>query len=111
MLTKFVLAFGILAVAAASAGSIPTKSPIYKLTLTQPVVVAGTALKAGAYRVVVGEKTVTFTIDGESQTIPAKVEVNRTKYYSDEIQYDKDGNHVTISEIGVGGTKTRLLFQ
>jgi hypothetical protein len=110
MFTKFVVAFSVLALVAAMAGNVPVNGPTYKVTLTQPAVVMGTALKAGEYRLNVHAGTVTFAIDKESHAIPAKVEMNRSKYFVDQIQYDKDGDRIKISEICLGGTKTRLVF-
>ena len=110
MSTKFVLAFCILALVVAIAGNNPVKSPIAHVTLSQPAVVNGTALKAGDYRVIVNEGKVTFTIDKESREIPAKVETGQKKYDVNRVQYDVVGSQTTISEICLGGTKTRLLF-
>jgi hypothetical protein len=110
MLTKFVVAFSILALGAAVAGSIPVKGLNYKVTLSQPAVIQGTAFKAGEYRLNVNAGTVTFTLDKESHAIPAKVETNASKYLTDQVRYDQDGDKIKISEICVGGTKTRLVF-
>ena len=110
MLTKFFVAFSILALVAAMAGSIPVKGLNYKVTLSQPAVVMGTALKAGEYRLNVTDGKVTFTLDKESHAIPAKIETNGSKYFSDQVRYEQDGDKVKISEICLGGTKTRLVF-
>jgi hypothetical protein len=110
MLTKFVLSFVILALAAGMAGTVPAKTPTHKVTLTQSAVVVGTVLKAGEYRLNVNAGTVTFTLDKESQTIPAKVETNAIRYTTDQVQYEQDGNRLKISEICLSGTKTRLVF-
>jgi hypothetical protein len=110
MLTKFIVTFCILALVAAMAGTAPVKATTYKVTLTQPVVVRGTALKAGEYRLVVRAGTVTFTRDKESHEVPVKVETNGTKYFSDQVQYERDRDQVKISEICLGGTKVRLVF-
>ena len=110
MLTKFVVAFSILALVAAMAGTVPVKGPTHKVLLTQPALVGGTALKAGEYRLSVRNSTVTFTLGKDSHEIPAKVETNATKYFTDQVQYEKDRDQVKISEIGLGGTTTRLVF-
>jgi hypothetical protein len=110
MLTKLVVAFSILALVAAMAGTVPVKGPTHKVTLTQPAVVMGTSLKAGEYRLTVRPGVVTFTLDKESHDIPAKIETNTTKYFTDEVQYDRDHDQVRISEICLGGTTTRLVF-
>jgi hypothetical protein len=110
MSSKFVLAFCILALAAAIAGNNPVKSPIAHVTLSQPAVVNGTALKAGDYRLIINEGKVTFSIDKESREIPAKVETGQKKYDVNQVQYDVVGTQITISQICLGGTKTRLVF-
>jgi len=111
MLTKFVLAFSILALAIAVAGSIPAKGPTSHVILTEPVVLHGAALKAGEYRVVVGTDKVTFLMDKESNEIPAKVEVGDKKFSQNAVQYEHKGTQATISEICLGGTKTRVVFE
>ena len=110
MLTRFVIVFNILAVAAAIAGTVPTKLPSSHVTLTQPAVVSGTALKAGDYRVIVNTGKVTFVMDKELREIAATVETGAKKYDQNEIQYDHVGNQTTIREICLGGTKIRLVF-
>jgi hypothetical protein len=114
MLTKFVLVFGILALVASVAGTVPAKISTHKVTLTQPAVVLGTTLKAGEYRLNIsagtGAGTVTFTLGKESHTVPVKVETNKISYTTDQVQYDQDGDRIKISEICLGGTKTRLVF-
>ena len=110
MLTKLVVAFSILALVAAMAGTVPAKGTIHKVTLTQPAVIKGTALKAGEYRLTVRPGSVTFTLGKDSHEIPAKVETGTTKYFTDQVQYDRVHDQVTISEIGLGGTTTRLVF-
>jgi hypothetical protein len=47
MLTKLAIAFSILALSAAFAGTIPAKASASQVTLSEPAVVNGTALKAG----------------------------------------------------------------
>ena len=110
MLTKFIVAFSILALVAAIAGTVPVKGPTHKVLLTQPALVGGTALKAGEYRLSVRNGTVTFTLGKDTHEIPAKVETNGTKYFTDQVQYEKDRDQVKISEICLGGTTTRLVF-
>ena len=110
MLTKLIVAFSILALIAAMAGTVPVKGSTHKVLHTQPAVLGGTALKAGEYRLSVRPGVVTFTLNKESHEIPAKVETNGTKYFTDEVQYNRDHDQVRISEIGLGGTTTRLVF-
>jgi len=110
MLSKFIVAFSILALVAAVAGNIPAKAPTYRVTLTEAVVVHGTALKAGDYKVAVNADKVTFVMDKESREIPANVETGEKKYSENEIQYEQTGGQTTIKQICLGGSKTRLTF-
>jgi len=110
MLTKFLVAFSILALVAAIAGTVPAKGPTYNVTLTAPAVVKGAALKAGDYKVTVGADKVVFTLGKVSQEVPAKVETDASKHSENQIRFDQVGNQNTITEITLGGTKTRLVF-
>jgi hypothetical protein len=107
MLTKFVLTFAVLALVATFAGNLPATAHV---TLTQPAVVSGTALKAGDYRLLIGDAKVTFNLDKKSFDIPAKIETGSKKFDVNEVQYDTVGSQTTITEIDLGGTKTRLIF-
>jgi hypothetical protein len=110
MSAKFAVAFSILALVAASAGTVPTKGTTRQVILTESAVIKGTALKAGEYRVNVGDSKVIFTLNKESNEIPAKIETSEKKFDQNQVQYDHVGNQTTIKEICLGGTKTRLIF-
>jgi hypothetical protein len=110
MLTKLIVAFSILALAAAMAGTVPVKGLTHHVLLTQPALVGGTALKAGEYRITVRPGMITFTLGKDSHEIPAKIETNATKYFTDQVQFEKDRDQVKVSEICLGGTTTRLVF-
>ena len=109
-MTKFVFAFTILALVAAFAGNPTAKVPVAHVTLTKPAIINGTALKAGDYRLTIETNKVTFLIDKDSREIPAKVETVAKKYDTTEVQYDSVGSQDTITEIRLGGTKTKLRF-
>jgi hypothetical protein len=112
MLTKFVVAFGILALVAtvAVAGSIPAKGPTYQVTLTEAATVNGTALKAGDYRVTVNADKVTFVMNKVSNEFAAKVENGEKKFGTNQVQYQHVDKQTTIKEICLGGSKTKLIF-
>ena len=107
MLSKFVLAFSILALVAAFAGNLPATAHV---TLTQNAVISGTALRAGEYRVLIGDGKVTFNIEKQSFDIPAKIESAPKKFDINEVQYDTVNSKVVVRVITLGGTKTRLIF-
>lgn len=110
MLKKFVVAFAILALALAVAGTVPGMVGNYKITLLQPSVVKGNALKAGEYRLNVGADKVTIVNGKQSIEVPAKIESVDKKFDSTAIRYTEEGGKSSISEIRLGGTKTKLVF-
>jgi hypothetical protein len=97
---KKIAILGVLALGVASAES-------YRVKLLQPSVVRGTELKPGEYRVNVENDKATIT--GGSQTLeaPVKVENSDTKFTKTSVRYTDEK---TVSEIRVGGTKTKLVF-
>ena len=110
MLTKFVVVFTILAVVAAIAGTVPGQISERSVTLTTPVTLNGQALKAGVYKVTVLPNKVTFTMGKQSQDVPAKVETNTRKFDQNQVQYEGQGAQTTVSQICLGGTKIRVIF-
>ena len=110
MVQRILVAFAILAVFAAMAGTIPGTIAAGHVTLTTPAVVKGATLKAGEYRVIVFADKATFTMGKESQNIPAKIATNPTKFNESQVQYESLGNQTTISEICLGGTNVRITF-
>ena len=103
MLKKFVLAFAILALAVASAAT-------YRVTLVQPSVVKGNELKAGDYRLNVQNDKVTIINGKQSVEVPVKIENVEQTFDSTAVRYSDQGGKATISEIRLGGTKTKLVF-
>jgi hypothetical protein len=110
MFTKLVLVFALLALVVASAGTVPSAGPTYKITLLQPSVVKGTELKAGEYKLNVGPEKVTISNNKQSVEVPVKIENVEKKFDNTAIRYVEEGGKANISEIRVGGTKTRLVF-
>jgi len=104
MLKKFVLAFGILALAVASAEN-------YRVTLSQPSTVKGNQLKAGEYRLNVENTKCTLVNGKQSVEVPVKVETVEKKYDSTAVRYKGVGEKQSITEIRIGGTKTKLVFE
>ena len=110
MFTKLIVAFCVLALAAAFAGSVPAKGITYHVTLTEPASVNGIVLKAGEYRVTVLADKATFVRGKESQEFAVKTEENAKKFGSNEIQFERKGEQNQIKKISLGGSKTRLIF-
>ena len=104
MFKRFVLAFAILGLAAASAAT-------YRVTLSQPSKVEGKQLKAGEYRLNVENTKLTIVNGKDSMEVPVKVQNGETKFDSTSVRYSGTGDKVRIKEIRLGGTKTTLLFE
>lgn len=107
MLTKFVVAFSILALMAVFAGTVPA---VAHVTIFKTSVLSGTTLQAGEYRLLIGDGKVTFTIEKKNIEIAAKVQQAAKKFENTEIHYDSTPNQNAIREITLGGSKTQLLF-
>jgi len=105
MFKKFVLAFAILALAAAFAGTVPSVHS-YRITLVQTAVVNGTELKPGEYRLNVDTSKITLVLGKTSVEAPATIEAVDKKFDNTAIRYTGR----TIAEIRLGGTKTRIVL-
>ena len=101
-MTKFVLAFATLALAANAATT-------YKLTLFQPTVINGTELKPGDYKIELNGDKAVFNKQGKA-VIEAPVTVQETtaKFPTNMVRY-MEGQKV--QEIRLGGTRTKLVFE
>jgi hypothetical protein len=104
MLKKFVLAFGILALAVASAEN-------FRVTLSQPSTVKGNQLKAGDYRLNVENTKCTLVNGKQSVEVNVKVETVEKKFDTTAVRYTTVGEKQSIKEIRIGGTKTKLIFE
>jgi len=105
MLRKFVLAFAILALAVAFAGTVPSVHS-YRITLGRAAVVNGTELQPGEYRLTVDTSKITLVMGKLSVEAPAKVEAAETKFDSTAIRYTGKA----LAEIRLGGTKTKIVL-
>jgi len=110
MLQKFLVTFAILALVMAIAGTVPAPGSSFRVSLSQPSVVKGNDLKPGEYRVNLGAEKVTF-INGET-TVEAsvKIETGGQKFNATSVRYTTEAGKAVISEIRIGGTATRLIF-
>ncbi len=110
MLKKLVLAFAILALALATAGTVTNVLGSYKITLALPSAVNGTDLKAGEYRMNLAPDKVTIFVGKNAIDVPVKIETVDKKFETTAIRFTTVGGKSIISEIRLGGTKTRLVF-
>ena len=110
MIKKLVLILAIVALVA-SAGTVPS-GPHYRITLTQTSVVQGTELKAGDYQLSLENAKVTITTEtGKNPVeVAVKVETETKKFDTTMVRFNTANGKAVISEIRLGGTKTRLVF-
>jgi hypothetical protein len=82
----------------------------HRITLTRPSVVNGTELKAGEYRLNLDDAKATLVSGKTTVEVPVKIENADSKFGSTAVRYAEQGGKSTISEIRLGGTKTRVVF-
>jgi hypothetical protein len=110
MLQKLVLAFAILALVMAFAGSVPAPGSSFRVRISQPSVVKGAELQPGEYRVNLGAEKVTFVAGKTVVDASAKIETGNEKFPTTSVRYSTETGKAVISEIRIGGTATRLVF-
>jgi len=109
MFKKLVVAFAILALVAAFAGTVTSAKTSFKITLMQPSILNGTELKAGDCRVSLGDAKITLVQGKQSVVVPAKIEAAPQKFDTTMIRYTQQGQQQVISEIRLGGTTTKIV--
>jgi hypothetical protein len=110
MLKKIALMLAVVALVAI-AGTVPSVGH-YSITLVQASSVQGTVLKAGDYRLRLADSKVTITSETGKNLVevPVKVETEEKKFDRTMVQIDNSNGKPAISEIRLGGTKTKLIF-
>jgi hypothetical protein len=109
MLKNLILVFAVVALVVASAGTV-VKGNSYRITLMQPSVVKGTVLKAGDYKITVLDSKITIANGKDTLDVPVTIETVDKKYDDNAIRYSTVDGKAVISEIRLGGTKTKLVL-
>ena len=107
---KLIVLFALFALVAAIAGTVPAIGPSYNVKLLRASVVKGMELKEGEYRLNLGKETATIGNGKVSVEAPVNVETADSKFDSTAIRYTEQAGKSVISEIRVGGTKTKIVF-
>lgn len=81
----------------------------YHVTLLKPTVVAGTELKPGDYKVQVNNDTAVISHGKQSVETKVKTQSVDKKYDANTVRYIQEGEKYKLQEIGIGGTKTKLV--
>ena len=100
MVKNILLGFASVALAVASAAS------SYNVTFYQPVMINGSQLKAGDYKLELKDKTAVIKQGKTVTEAPVKVENDSQKYQRTAVRL----NGMQVEEIRIGGTSTRIVF-
>jgi len=82
----------------------------YHVTLLKPTVIAGQELKPGDYKLEVNNDTAVLSHGKQSVETKVRTESTDKKYNSTVIKYQMDGDKYKLQEIGIGGSKTKLVL-
>ncbi len=95
-----------LAVAALSLAGADT----FRISLTQPSIVKGNQLKAGDYNLDVQKDSVVIAQGKHRLEVPATIESTGKKYGRTQILFNESNGKLSIRQIELGGTSTRVVF-
>jgi len=101
MIKRSLLGLVILGLASASAAT------SYKVVFHHDVTVNGSTVKAGEYKVEVGQNKATLKSGKTLIEAPVKVEDNAARFDQTAVKYSAD----VVDEIRIGGTHMRLVFE
>ena len=102
--TKLMLSFGTLAMAIASAAS------SYHFSIFQSSYVGGKELKAGDYKVELNGDKAMIKVGKQTLEATVKVENGTEKFSETSVRYANTDGKMTVQEIRLGGTTTKLVF-
>lgn len=95
----------------ASLALLASAAPSYKVTLTQPAVIAGSVVQPGDYRIVINGDKATLTTGKTSLEVPVKVENGTQKFQYTSVESRTEGGKTVLDDIHLGGTSTTLVFK
>ncbi len=85
-------------------------SPSYGVTFFEPSVVAGKEFREGEYRITVKDGRAGMGAGKQRVETPVRVEAGSEKFKTTTVRYHRADGKMTVEEIHVGGTNTRLSF-
>jgi hypothetical protein len=100
MVKNILLGFSFLALAVASAAS------SYNVTFYEPVMINGSELKAGDYKLELKDKTAVIKQGKSATEAPVTVQNDSQKFARTSVRM----NGMQVEEIRIGGTSTRVVF-
>jgi hypothetical protein len=102
--STLMLSFGTLALAIASAAS------SYRFSIFEPSFLAGQQLKPGDYKIELNGDKAMIKVGKQSVQTAVKVENGTEKFSETSVRYATADGKMTVTEIRVGGTHTRIVF-
>ena len=105
MFTKTLLGFATCALAIAGAAE------THRLTLYSPTMVNGTELKPGDYKLEIDGGKAVIKRGKDSVESAVRLENGDKKFGSTTVRYDGADGRYKLSEIRLGGTKTKVVFE
>ena len=106
MAVRSAVTFAVLAM-----GALAQAAETYHITLLKPSVVAGKELKPGDYKVEVNNDKAVISHGKQSVEARIKTETADKKFDSTTVRYEVEGDKYKVQQIGIGGTKTKLVIQ
>src|SRR5580700_3046299 len=104
MIKLILTSFALVALSVASTAT-------FKVSLLEPSVVSGKALKTGDYQLEVKNNSVVLSKDDKQQVeVPVKIEDTHQKYDHTRVLYIENKGKFSIQEIELGGTTTKITF-
>ena len=103
-LSKLMLSFGTLALAIASAAS------SYHFSIFQASFVGGKELKPGDYKIELNGDKAMIKVGKQTLEAAVKVENGTEKFSETSVRYATADGKMTVQEIRLGGTSTKLVF-
>jgi hypothetical protein len=100
MVKNILLGFASLALAVASAAS------SYRVTFYEPVMINGSELKPGDYKLELKDKTAVISQGKTVAEVPVTIQNDSQKYQRTAVRR----NGMQVEEIRLGGTNTRVVF-
>ncbi|MEZ5403692.1 MAG: hypothetical protein R2729_28690 [Bryobacteraceae bacterium] len=95
----------------AGAMTVAAAAERFNVTLFQDSVVNGTTLKPGDYKLTLDGSSVIIARGKEKVETGVKVEAVEAKYNATSVRYLNGDGKYRVSEIRLGGTKTKLVFE
>ena len=100
-----------LTLCSAALALVASAAPSYKVTITEPSMIAGSAVKPGEYRIVVNGEKATLTMGKTTLDVPVKVESGAQKFQYTSVESRTEAGQNIVDDIQVGGTTTKLVFK